>query len=300
VAELTTDFANFVENSLFPPFDYNSDTGKWRNVVLRCTREGRTMMVVTTFGGLPLKEVEGLVDHYQGIVTSLHWVKSDRLSYGPGSPNRVLCGSSFITERIGALQFAVLPFSPFPTNITVYQNILEHVAKAIALDQSTVFVDVGCGIGLACLFLSSRAKRCVGIDQDEHFIHGSKKNAEMNETRNAYFVHSDREHDCDQILLDLSNNMSTGERIVCFFDTMNSGPPVKTLKAVRNCEKVDTLVYCSESAYTFSYDCEQLLFESAEEVRGAPFTLKSVDLFPFSSYSQNAKSVAVFTRVFST
>ena len=290
VVNVAREFADFADKSLFPPFDSNSDTGKWKALVMRHTSAGELMMVVVTFGGLPLFELQRLVETFTGKVDSLHWVKGERSTFDVHSPNRVIHGANFLTETIGELKFSIQPFSKFPSNLTAYAQMMARIGDMAKLDSDTVFVDVACGIGTACLLVAAKTKRTVGIDQDEHMVNGAMKNTEMSEVKNAFFARGT----CEQILLDVVNNISANERIVCFMDTMNAGPHVQDMKAVRKCARVKTFVYVTESPYTFSYDCQRLLVSGKEE--GAPFTLDSVELFDFAETLPAVTMVGVFTR----
>ena len=290
VVNVAREFAAFVDQSLFPPFDSNSDTGKWKALRMRHTSAGELMMVVVTFGGLPLFELQRLVETFTGKVESLHWVKGDRGIFDVRSPNRVIHGANFLEETISGLKFGVQPFSKFPSNLTAYGKMMERVCEMAHVDSNTVFMDVCCGVGTACLLVAAHVKRTVGIDKDEHMVNGAMKNTEMSEIKNAFFACGS----CEQSLLDVANNVAAGERIVCYMDTMNAGPHVQDMKAIRKCARVGTFLYVTESPYTFSYDCQRILLSEKEE--GAPFTLETVELFDFAETLPTVTMVGVFTR----
>jgi 23S rRNA (uracil1939-C5)-methyltransferase len=161
-----------------------------------------------------------------------------------------------------------------------------RIVELARLDQATVLVDVACGIGLASLNLAKYVKRTIGIDEDEHMIHGSLKNAETNTISNAYFVNGS----CDEILLDLAQHVSASERMVCYFDVTTPTPPSKTFTTVASCPKVGVLVYIGESPQSFVYDCETKL------CTGNGFRLCTVELFDCGPLSAATKIVAIFER----
>lgn len=293
ICNIASTFTDFVSSSPFPPYDNNSDTGKWRNALIRVSTTGEIMLIIATFGGLPLSEINRLVDNfkYDSNVKSFYWIKAERTNYDVTSPNRVLQGSPFITEHIGDLKFSIQPFTPFPFNISSYQKMLNKIVEKAHLSKKTVFVDISCGIGVACLMFSNKVKRTVGIDQSIHSINGANKNTEMNEIKNAFFVNATAE----QILFDLANNLSGEENLVCFYDSMIPGPPVTNMTSVRNCQLVKTFIYVSDSPYTFAYDAQRILMDEKAH-NTTPFKLDDVELFDFEPCSNSVRIVGIYTR----
>jgi hypothetical protein len=283
ILELAARFSDHVSQNLFPPYDPNSNTGKWQSVIFRGSET--ILMAVLTHGGLPRVEVESLSTTFGPITQSLYWVKTDRNLVGGHAPQRVIAGKSVITEKVGQLTFSIQPFTRFPTNLTIAGSIFLRISELARLDRNTVFVDLACGAGVASVWLAGQVKRSVGIDEDEHMVHAATKNAESSGVANAFFVNGS----CDQILLDLAQHVSADERMVCYFDVQQLGPPVKTFATVARCARAGTFVYVGESATTFEYDCET-------KILAAGFRLANVELFDCGRLSTVAKIVAVFER----
>jgi hypothetical protein len=236
IASLIVRFTCFLSESLFPPYDGNSLTGKWRGLIIRGSEE--IMVAIVTFGGLPLAEVQAMTSLFEQSVHSLYWVKTDQAPIDSNSPNQVLAGHSFITEKVADLSFSIAPFSPFPSNMSGSHSMFRRIAELLSLDQATILVDMACGIGLACVSLARFVKRAVGIDQNERMVNMARKNAEVNKITNSYFVHGT----CEQILADLTHHIAANERVACLLDVMNPTPAVATLHALRACERAATFV----------------------------------------------------------
>lgn len=284
-------FSDFVKESPFPPFDNNSLTGKWRNLLVRYSSTQEIMLVVVTYGGLPLKEIQRLEDLFQNRVQSLYWSKTDESYYDVTTPNRVLFGTPTIIEKIGSLKFAIQPFVRFPGNIKQFQKMMDWISTSAKIGKSTVLVDVGCGIGFSCIYLADKVKRSVGFDLDEHMINGSNKNVELNDLKNVFFLKGSAETGLD----DLANNITANEEIVCLFNTINPTPPVSSIKAVASCNAVKKFVYISDSLYTFAYDIERFLLEG-NTIGATPFTIDKLQLFDFQPLSQVSTVVGLFVR----
>ncbi|OHT02136.1 hypothetical protein TRFO_30898 [Tritrichomonas foetus] len=337
VQTIAQQFTHFVKRSPFPPYDNNSATGKWRTILIRLSSTGETMLVIVTYGGLPLSEIQRLETHFQGKVTSVYWAKSDQTHYDASTPNRVLMGTPSINEKIvckvsphfpvkgeklgdksGAIKsqkstdkilensneilndsddivyeykFSIHPFNPFPGNLTMFSLMIQKVAHLAEIDSHTVVVDVACGVGFDCICLASYAKRIVGFDPDEHMINGSLKNTENNEIKNAFFI----KETAEKGLIDVTNNLTGDEKIVCILNTMNPAPYVSSIKAISLCTRVKKFVYITDSLYTFAYDCQRLLLEG-NKTGAPPFMLSDIELFDFKPKSQISRIVGLFTR----
>jgi hypothetical protein len=74
---------------------------------------------------------------------------------------------------------------------------------------------------------------------------------------------------------------------------MKPAPPIKTIEALKGCEKVGTFVFVCESRSTFAYDCERRL------CNGHGFRCRAVELFDFEPTATAAKIVGVFDREWS-
>ena len=291
VVNIAQQFTNFVKKSPFPPYDNNSITGKWRTILFRVSSTKEIMLIVVTFGGLPLFEIQRLEEAFKTRVKSLYWAKSDQTYYDASTPNRVLLGTPSISEKIGDLKFSIHPFNPFPDNITMYTKIMDRAAELAQLDSSTVFVDLACGIGFDCLYLNSRVKRTVGFDPDEHMINGSNKNTENNEIKTAFFI----KESAEEGLNDVANNLAKDEKIVCMLNTINPAPPVSCVRAVMKCPSVKKFIYITDSLYTFAYDCQRLILEG-NSLGAPPFKVANIELFDLKPKSQVSKILGFFVR----
>lgn len=291
IVDLAHDFTMFVRKSPFPPFDKNSYTGKWRNLWIRLSSTNEIMVTVVTYGGLPLAEVQRLEKLFKDRVHSFYWAKSEQSNYDATTPNRVLFGTPSITERIGEYKFTIHPFNPFPTNLTMFSNMMEKVIKIAELDTSTVLVDVGCGIGPQCIYLSSKVKRVVGFDTNEHLINVAMQNKDQNEIKNTFFIKGTAETG----LNDVANNITSDEKIVCILNTSIPTPPVSSIKAIASCNKVKKFVYITDYLYNFAYDAQRLLLDG-NEIGTNPFKLAELELFDVQPKAQVSTLVALFIR----
>jgi 23S rRNA (uracil1939-C5)-methyltransferase len=77
---------------------------------------------------------------------------------------QVLAGSPDISINVLGRDFRVSAGSFFQTNTAIAQALVEHVLASLELDQTTVAMDVYCGVGLFSAFLAPRVGRLVGVE----------------------------------------------------------------------------------------------------------------------------------------
>jgi len=290
ILEIARHFEKFVESSVFPPYDPNSDTGKWRTIVIRMTSLQEIMLIVATFGGLPLNEINRLVNDFKDITKSLYWVKADRDYYDSQSPNRVIYGTPYLTDKINGMEFSITPFSQFPHNFGTFSSIIQTIVDKAQIDQNTVLVDLCCGSGVLSISLASFVKRIVGYDISEHRINNSNKNSELNKIKNAYFVHGTS----STFLFDVANNLTQSERLVCILNTSVNGQHVELLKSIRLCPKVSCFIYLSDCPYSFAYDVQRIISNPDFTNQSEPMKLSDLELFESEPNTHSIKVLGFF------
>lgn len=284
-------FVSFLKESIFPPYDEITKTGKWWKIIIKLSSTNETMLSVITSGGLPLSEVHKLISTFSNKVNSLYWIKGNDKNYSVHSPNRNLTGSIYITERVRNLSYFLHVFTPFPPNISLYITLIENVINLAKIDKSSIIIDMSCGAGLIPLMLSPYCKRIIGIDENENFINCAIKNAEQNGIKNISFVTGS----VDNILFDIINNINDGT-LIAIYDSMNEGSQVTIMKKVHDCPKIKKFIYITESACDFSYDSQRILLNNSSPSSFPNFSLTDIKIFDFEPNNIHAKILGIFNR----
>lgn len=79
----------------------------------------------------------------------------------------VLAGSDHVRMRILDRDFKVSAPSFFQVNIVMAEKMVEHLTTNLPIYQSTIILDVYCGVGLFSAFLAPKCGRVIGIESSE-------------------------------------------------------------------------------------------------------------------------------------
>lgn len=79
----------------------------------------------------------------------------------------VLAGSDHVRMRILDRDFKVSAPSFFQVNIVMAEKMVEHLIANLPIYQSTIILDVYCGVGLFSAFLAPKCGRVIGIESSE-------------------------------------------------------------------------------------------------------------------------------------
>ena len=261
--QIAKDFQEYVEKNIFPPFDRETKTGKWKKISVRVATTGQIMVTISTIGNLPLSEVEALEDLFEKRADSVYLLKGDSADTSKhscvveadiNSPQHAICGAQFILDKINELSFTIYPFTIFPYNFFIFSKIIESIKENAKLDENTVIVDLCCGIGTNCLCLSPFVKRTIGIDSQEKNIFNAMKNAEENKIMNSYFVHGS-----GSTVIDIANNIPSSERVIFLLDTTNVGPHNELTQQISRCHNVSMVIYITNAPETLGYELRRNL-----------------------------------------
>lgn len=103
--------------------------------------------------------------------------------------DEVILGNNYIYERLGDFTFRVSIDSFFQVNTEgayfLYKEIEKHVSSCNRL------LDLYCGTGTIGIFLSSKAKKVIGIEINSHAISDAFENKKLNNIENIEFICSD-------------------------------------------------------------------------------------------------------------
>lgn len=175
-------------------FDLREQSGFLRNMIVRTTSGGGTMLIVVfAYEGRKLREdlLNAVLVRFPEI-TSLYYVingkKNDSIS---DLPCRKFAGNDTITERMENIEFKIGPKSFYQTNSRQAYRLYCVVRDFARLSGNEVVYDLYTGIGTIGLFLSASAKKIVGIEYVKEAIEDARANAAHNGITNSVFYAAD-------------------------------------------------------------------------------------------------------------
>ena len=100
-------------------------------------------------------------------------------------------GSEFITEVMEKLKFKINAKSFFQTNSYQIEKLYNIVKRFANLSGSEIVYDLYCGTGSISIYLSSYAKKIIGIEVIGDAVVAAKENAKANNINNTTFLQGD-------------------------------------------------------------------------------------------------------------
>src|SRR5215510_2844216 len=237
------------------PYDEVHDTGQLRYIDLRYSSWQHTVLLtlVTRHMHFPqvrdlTRELERRFPFLSGIVQNIH-----------DKPGNVIWGDRFyplrgrdtLLERIGPFRICI-PVNAFSqANPPVARKLYETALDWAGLNGEEVALDLYCGIGPIALYLASRAKLVIGIDDNVGAINVAKENAR----RNGY-------HNCRFFVGDAAEKLRETATNLARIDVIVANPPRKGLSpeafAALVATSVPRLIYVSCDPITLARDLDRL------------------------------------------
>jgi 23S rRNA (uracil1939-C5)-methyltransferase len=123
-------------------------------------------------------------------VKSLYHTISERNDLR-GAKRRLLLGSPIIYEKIGKFTYQVSPESFFQTNSLGVRNLYEKIKEFAEIKMGDRILDLYCGTGTIGIYLSTLAKKVIGVEIVQSAINDAKANAKINNVINCEFICAD-------------------------------------------------------------------------------------------------------------
>jgi len=193
--QISNDIRNFVkkvaDTNEWEYYDIKENKGFLRNLIIRTTEFTSQVMVIFSFAEDKPDEIEfllsTLIKKFPQITTIVYFI-NDKLNdtlydldytvfYGPG----------YIIEDFEGMKFKISPKSFFQTNSRQALNMYNHVRDYALLSGDEVVYDLYSGTGTISLYLSSKAKRVVGVESVADAVKDAYENAELNGVNNVDF-----------------------------------------------------------------------------------------------------------------
>ncbi|XP_069469114.1 tRNA (uracil-5-)-methyltransferase homolog B isoform X2 [Ambystoma mexicanum] len=259
-------YEEFIKLSPLDPCLLFHEGGHWREISVRTNNIGHTMAIIT-FHPQELSQKELCVQkeslkefftHGPGSVcnlTSLYFQEST-MTRCPHeqSPYQLLYGEPHIFEEVLGQKFRISPDAFFQINTTGAEVLYKTIASLSHVDRNTVLLDVCCGTGISnCQFHSGKAEVVL-----------------------------------PQLLLSLQEDLP----LTAVVNPSRSGLHYHVTRAIRNCRRIQSLVYVSckpegEAQRNFLELCCPP--NAQKKLLGEPFKLERavpVDMFPHTNHCE--------------
>lgn len=247
-------------------------TGIIRHVVIRDGKniKNTVLNVLTSADGkFPLNELwEELKDTVQGITWSINPSPADR---SVGDIQQTF-GQDHLLESLNGLKFKVPIQSFFQTNTLQAERLLDVIADLTALQGGETLLDLYSGTGSIGLSLAKKAKKVVGVEENEPAAKLSIMNAEMNGIGNYSAIAGRVENSLEVWSLKFE---------VMILDPPRPGINTKVLNEIGKA-KPSKIIYVSCNPTTQKHDVDILKGFGYEIENCQP-----LDLFPHTPHIEN-------------
>lgn len=268
----------FAHKNNFSFFDIKAKEGFLRNLLIRNTSIGETMVLVSFFRE-EKENQNALLEHIKTNfpeITSLLYIINPK-----GNETfhdlEVHCyhGRDHIFEEMEGLRFKIGPKSFYQTNSKQAHELYKITRKLAGLTGNEVVYDLYTGTGTIASFVSKNAKKVIGIEYVEAAIEDAKLNANLNNINNVEFFAGDMK---DMLTHDFINKH--GKPDVIITDPPRAGMHEDVIKVL--CEtKAPRIVYVSCNPSTQARDLAAL--DSLYKV----LEVQPVDMFPQTHHVEN-------------
>lgn len=185
-------------------------------------------------------------------------------------------GRHFVKEKIGDLDFQIGLSTFFQVNPFQIENLYDLVLEELPRDSNVV--DAYCGIGTISLYVASKSKKVIGLEENPNSIRSAIGAAKANGIVNVTFIKG-------KVLHSLRTALNEKTDVV-ILDPPREGLDSETKEILLN-SKIPKILYVSCNP-------ETLLRDAVELTKVFKYTkMTPVDLFPHTSHLE---SVSVFTR----
>lgn len=176
-------------------YDLRRHTGFLRNLMVRYTTTGETMLLVS-FAKNDSEAIEAylnaLLERFPTELTTLIYCINTKLNDTMFDLDMITYhGPGYVVEQLGDLRFKIGPKSFFQTNSRQGKNLYDVVADFARLSGHENVYDLYTGTGSIALYLARQCRQVVGIEEVPEAIADAHENMRINNIHNAVFYAGD-------------------------------------------------------------------------------------------------------------
>ncbi len=276
----------FAKEKNLRAYDHRSQSGLLRFLVIK---EGKntdeTMVNLVTYKGdfPPVKDFcDAIFSNFPSVKSIVRNINSKLSQIAVGEVEEHLGGERIITEKLGKFVFEISSNSFFQTNPTQAEKLYQMVLKLADLQGDEEVLDLYCGNGTISLFLSSAAKKVIGVEAVEEAVQNARRNAELNGVKNCEFIHGETK----KVLKGFEQDKKIPHLVV--IDPPRAGLHPRVIKSLLNMKPLK-IVYVSCNPTTLARDLK-IFCEKDYNLEN----VQPVDMFP---HTFHIESVAKLVKI---
>lgn len=272
-----------VRNSL-EFYDIRANKGYLRNMIVRTNSRGDVMLIMCFAGedkDARVKLLDAVADAFPQI-RSLYYVINTKLNDSIGDQECILYkGEEAIYETMEGLDFRIGPKSFYQTNSSQAYKLYKVARNFAGLSGNEVVYDLYTGTGTIAQFVSSGAKKVVGIEYVPEAIEDAIENAKNNGIDNCSFHAGDMKDVLNEDFI-----AANGKPDVIILDPPRAGIHPDVAKVILSAAP-EKIVYVSCNPASQARDLA--ILATAYDIKA----VQPVDMFPHTMHVEN---VCLLTR----
>ncbi|MFW6275770.1 MAG: 23S rRNA (uracil(1939)-C(5))-methyltransferase RlmD [bacterium] len=175
-------------------FDIRQKEGLLRTLIIRTSSIGETMVVLSFFKNdkPAIKNLlDAVIQNFPQITSLMYVINQKANDTITDQQIELYNGRDYILEEMENLKFIIGPKSFYQTNSEQAYLLYKIVREFAGLEGDEIVYDLYTGTGTIANFISSKAKKVVGIEYVPEAIQDAKENAVHNNISNAEFFAGD-------------------------------------------------------------------------------------------------------------
>jgi len=268
----------YAVNNKLDFFDIREQVGFLRNLIIRTSSTGETMIIVSFYKEDEIARINLLdaVKNEFPEITSLLYVINTKGNDTITDQNiELFYGREFILEEMEGLKFKIGPKSFYQTNSAQAYNLYKVARDYCGLSGSEIVYDLYTGTGTIANFIAKKAKKVIGIEYVPEAIEDAKENSLLNNIVNTSFYAGDM-----KLVLDDNFVQQNGQPDVIITDPPRAGMHADVIQTLLNISP-DRIVYVSCNPATQARDLA--LLDEVYKVE----KIQPVDMFPQTHHVEN-------------
>lgn len=259
-------------------YDLRAHTGMLRNLMLRLTTTGETMLLVS-FAQPDQEAIEryldAILEKFPQMTTLVYCVNTKLNDTVFDLEMHTYHGPGFAIEQLGDLRFKIGPKSFFQTNSHQGKQLYDVAARFAGLTGHENVYDLYTGTGSIALYLARQCRQVVGIEEVPEAINDALENMRLNDIHNATFYAGDVKN-----VLSPEFAARHGKPDVVITDPPRAGMHEKAVRFLLDLA-APRMVYVSCNPATQARDLQWL------SEKYAVLKSQAVDMFPHTHHIEN-------------
>ncbi|MCR0393005.1 23S rRNA (uracil(1939)-C(5))-methyltransferase RlmD, partial [[Clostridium] innocuum] len=177
------------------PYEEDTRRGLLRHVVLRYGAVSKQLMVVLVLNSpvFPARKnfIQELRKRHPEITTIVQNVNTRKTSVVLGDEERVLYGPGYIEDVLCGMTFRISAKSFYQINHEQTEVLYRRAVELLKLSGRETVLDAYCGIGTIGMYVSQFVKQVVGVEINRDAVEDARINAKINGISNIRFVCED-------------------------------------------------------------------------------------------------------------